>query len=260
MAKKITSPNNLSEYLEWLKNKHTNYTKAYHNLVIKNLKQDFEKSPFWIDLTDKLKDYNQEYQLKTGYDLLLSEQPPCVLVKSYESFINKTYRKNFIENKNSPNEPEGGWYLQENWLSRINDIIRTLVVVKYFDGVTFINERIKSLCEQNGLECRIDMEAKEEGYYASHIYTKMNFEIPRLKWDTEQKEINIEIQITTQLQEVIRKLLHKYYEKNRVSKKTNIDKWQWDHKTDEFAANYLGHILHYIEGMIMEIREKQKGG
>ena len=35
-------------------------------------------------------------------------------------------------------------------------------------------------------------------------------------------------------------------------------KWQWDYKSDEFSANYLGHILHYVEGMIVEIREKQK--
>ena len=26
----------------------------------------------------------------------------------------------------------------------------------------------------------------------------------------------------------------------------------------EFAANYLGHVLHYVEGMIMDIREKQE--
>ena len=67
------------------------------------------------------------------------------------------------------------------------------------------------------------------------------------------------MQITTQLQEVIRKLLHKHYESRR--KRTTPDelKWQWDYKSDEFSANYLGHILHYIEGMIMEVRDKQEG-
>ncbi len=33
-------------------------------------------------------------------------------------------------------------------------------------------------------------------------------------------------------------------------------KWQWDYKGDEFATNYLGHILHYVEGMIMDVRER----
>lgn len=68
----------------------------------------------------------------------------------------------------------------------------------------------------------------------------------------------IEIQITTQLQEVIRSLLHKYYEDRRKGVEAEGTKWQWDYKSDEFVANYLGHILHYVEGMIMDIREKQR--
>ena len=77
-------------------------------------------------------------------------------------------------------------------------------------------------------------------------------------WDTERVDVSIEIQITTQLQEVIRKLLHKYYEDRRKRIIEEDIKWQWNYKSDEFIANYLGHILHYVEGMIMEIREKQK--
>lgn len=34
-------------------------------------------------------------------------------------------------------------------------------------------------------------------------------------------------------------------------------KWQWDYESDEFIPNYLGHILHYIEGMIMEVRKRE---
>lgn len=53
-------------------------------------------------------------------------------------------------------------------------------------------------------------------------------------------------------------MLHKYYEDKRKGIREEDIKWQWDYKSDEFATNYLGHILHYVEGMIMEIREKQK--
>jgi hypothetical protein len=53
-------------------------------------------------------------------------------------------------------------------------------------------------------------------------------------------------------------LLHKYYEERRKKIGAEDVKWQWNYKTDEFVANYLGHILHYVEGMIMEIRDKQK--
>jgi hypothetical protein len=79
-----------------------------------------------------------------------------------------------------------------------------------------------------------------------------------MSWDTQKVIVSVEIQITTQLQEVIRLLLHKYYSEKR--KKGSIDKvkWQWNSSSEEFVANYLGHILHYVEGMILEIREKQR--
>ena len=67
----------------------------------------------------------------------------------------------------------------------------------------------------------------------------------------------MEIQITTQVQELILNLLHKYYERRR--NKIEPDNWQWDHASDEFATNYLGHILHYVEGMIVEVRERHDG-
>lgn len=52
-------------------------------------------------------------------------------------------------------------------------------------------------------------------------------------------------------------MLHTYYEEQRRKGKRE-DKWQWDYNSEEFSANYLGHILHYVEGMIMEVREKQE--
>jgi len=84
------------------------------------------------------------------------------------------------------------------------------------------------------------------------------FEIPKFPYDTERVVVSLEIQITTQLQEVIRRLLHKYYESRRMDMEEEESKWQWNYRSDEFVANYLGHILHYVEGMIVEVRERQK--
>ena len=123
-----------------------------------------------------------------------------------------SFRKNILDNKDFPEPPTEGWILPENWYSRINDILRTLIVVKYLDGVEFIIEKIKSLCEQIEKDFNYTFEAREVGYYAVHLYTREEFEIPRMDWDTVKVSTSIEIQITTQLQEVIRKLLHKYYE------------------------------------------------
>lgn len=258
-----TKPKTISEYVKWLKDEHDIEVKdqdeTYYISVTSKVKQDFETSDFWVQLIGDLREYDQEYLLKTGYLLFISNFEPKLRIKPFESFLLKTFRKNILLNKFWPNEPEGGWILPGNWFSRINDIVRTLFVVRYFDGVEFIINRINSLCRQHNMESKTSLEAREEGYYAAHLHTKQWFEIPKVTWDTERIVFSIEIQITTQVQEVIRKLLHKYYKKKRkMMKKLPLTKWQWDYKCDEFCVNYLGHILHYIEGMIMEVREKQK--
>ncbi|MCH8011087.1 MAG: hypothetical protein IIA61_03925 [Candidatus Marinimicrobia bacterium] len=256
-------PKDIYEYKKWLKEKHrieiSDRTETYYNSVTSRIKPDFEKSDFWIKLTENLREYDGEYLTKTGYHLLTSGFEPELHIKSFDSFLLKTFRKNIIENKRWPDEPEGRWVLPNNWYSKINDIIRTLFEVKYLDGVEFIISKVKSICEKHSMEFRVFLEATEEGYYAAHLYTRQEFEIPKVTWDTEKVYVSIEIQITTQLQEIIRKLLHKYYEdrRKRIVNEEGI-KWQWNYKSDEFVANYLGHILHYVEGMIMEIREKQK--
>ena len=255
-------PKDIDEYKKWLKEEHnieiSDRTRTHYELVASKIKSDFEKSEFWGQLIGNLQEYDRKYSLERECPLLMSDDPPELYTKSFDSFLLKTFRKNVIENKNWPNVPNNGWVLPDNCHSSINDIVRTLVVVKYLDGVQFIMDNIKSLCEQNGLTPNIFLEAREEGYYAAHLYVQREFEIPRIDWDTDKVGISIEIQVTTQLQDVIRKLLHKYYEERRKQVMGDDMKWQWDYKSDEFSANYLGHILHYVEGMIVEIGEKQK--
>lgn len=257
-------PKDIDEYKEWLRKKHeidiADRTRTRYQHVTTIIKVDLEKSEFWAQLTENLGEFNAEYLLRTGYNLLRPKFEPKLDIKPFNSFLAKTFKKNVVDNKRWPDEPEVGWILPDNWYAKINDIVRTLLVVKYLDGVEFMIGRIKSLCEQHGMKCRVFLEAREEGYYAAHLYTRQEFEIPRVTWDTEKVDVSIEIQITTQVQEVIRQLLHKYYEESRKRPRKEDRKWQWNYRSDEFVANYLGHILHYVEGMIMEIREKQKEG
>lgn len=249
------------EYKEWLRSEHKieidGRTRTHYESVTRKIKQDFESSDFWKVLKNDLREYNDKYHIDTGYDLFEKFDRPELLIKPFDSFLLKTFRKNIRDNKNWPQKPPGGWILPRNWFSRINDVLRTLFFVKYLDGVEFFARQLESLCD-DGLSFSKTFEAREEGYYAAHIYVRRAFEIPRVDWDTESVNCSVEIQISTQLQEVIRTMLHKYYEERRVGVHGSR-KWQWDYKSDEFAANYLGHILHYLEGMIMEVREKQKG-
>ncbi|WP_406660588.1 hypothetical protein V7O66_12200 [Methanolobus sp. ZRKC3] len=255
-------PLNIEEYKKWLKTKFgiaiSNRTENHYNSVRGIISDGFKDSELWTELCQNLKDYDEKYNLKTnGYKLFSPNFVPELNEKTYESFILKTFRKNVVNNNNWPNEPEKGWMLPDNWYEKTGDIVRTLFVVKYLDGIEFLISIIKSVCKENGLPCEISFEAKDEGYYAAHIDIKQTFEIPKYDWDTKKIDVFIEIQITTQLQEVIRKLLHTYYEDKRISSGKQSDSWKWNYKSDEFAANYVGHILHYMEGMIMDIRNRK---
>jgi hypothetical protein len=255
-------PSNIEEYKQWLREKQnvliTTKDETYYGLVTQKAKADFEKSKFWVSLLNNLEAFSLEYTASSGYPLMPSAELPTILVKSFNSLLLKTYRKNVLENSNWPNEPPGGWLLPSNWLSKINDIVRTLMIVKYLDAIEFLVGKIQILCNTAGLSCAAKLEAREEGYYAAHVYLDLEFEVPRTTWDTERVHMKVEIQLTTQLQEVIRRLLHRYYEERRTRPLREETNWQWDYRSDEFSANYLGHVLHYVEGMIVEIRERQR--
>ena len=255
-------PANLDEYKEWLEKHHdvkfTDRIQTRYDSVTLKIKEDYERSTLWKEIAGNLSTYDQEYLKDKGYPLFIPNFRPELSIKPFESFFLKTFRKNILDNKRYPEEPEGGWILPDNWFLKINDILRTLFVVKYLDGVEFMIKKVESVCEKQRKGCKVFLEAREEGYYAAHLYTKQECEIPRETWDTEIINVPLEIQVTTQLQEVIRILLHKYYRKRREKTDESHMKWQWDYTSDEFVANYLGHILHYVEGMIMEIREERK--
>ena len=258
---KETKPENIDEYKEWLMKVHNvsidDAMVNQYNAVTLKIRNDVLKNEFWTTIIENLPSIEQEYQMKTSYNLFITMVPPTMLIKPFNSFLLKTYRKNIIQNENYPDPPKNGWILPDNWYLRINDTVRSSFVVKYLDGVEFLIEKLEEFSENRCIDKECEFEAKEEGYYAAHFYIVNKYEVPGEKWDTTKIDCKIEFQITTQLQEVIKRLLHKYYEANRGKIKKDDRKWQWRYRDDEFAANYLGHILHYVEGMIMDIREKK---
>jgi hypothetical protein len=256
-------PTNEVQYIEWLRETQgveiTDRVRNHYESAVVRMKEEFETSVFWREMVRNLRKYHDEYETLKGYPLLQNFDPPIIEKKPWKSFLDKTLRQNVIWNDRWPKAPIGGWLLPKNWFSKIDDILRTTIVVKYLDGVHFLVNKTRKLCEYSRRSFNCDFEAKEEGYYAVHMYVIERLEIPRIDWDTEIVPVKIEIQITTQIQEVIRKLLHKYYEERRSQIPTITEYgWQWNYESDEFVANYLGHILHYVEGMIMEIRDERR--
>jgi len=253
----------LADYHAWLATElkcDTRNIRAYYQAVTSKAKNDLENGSFWVELNRQIREFDDQYLVQTGFPLQMNAKPLEVLVKPFDSFFLKTFRKNIAENRNWPDHPDKGWLNPNACFEKINDVLRTLLVIKYLDGIQFFADKLKSFCDEQKVDCRVYLEARNDGYYAAHTYVKQAFEIPKATWDTEIIDITIEIQATTQLQDAIRKLLHKYYEERRGRIEKEDKKWQWNHGSDEFAANYLGHILHYVEGMIVEIREKQKRG
>jgi ppGpp synthetase/RelA/SpoT-type nucleotidyltranferase len=263
----------LSTYTQWLVDAlsidPSSLAESTFQTASSRIKDSFSSSSFWKDLTSQHKDWNQEYFIKTGYYLFAGTQNvPDLIVKPFSSFINKTYRSNILNNRKWPNPPklrdteEKAWIQPNNWFETVNDVVRTTFVVNYLDGVQYLADILVGLAKQSDLKHHLAFEARDEGgYYAAHLYIYITCEIPTEDFQVKTITCPIEIQIKTQLQEFIKNITHKYYEDRRsiisIIKKENEVKWQWDYKSEEFKVNYLGNILHYLEGMIVEIREQR---
>ncbi len=255
-------PTDIDEFKIWLKDElkydlNEEY-KYYYGTVVTQLKNNFENSDYWKCILKELPEMNDKYFLEKGVNLLVPNETPMIDIKSLDSLIIKAYRKNILNNTNFPDEPENGWVTPENWFESINDIIRTTIIVKYLDGVEYILNELENISLKYGFDFNSSFEAKEEGYYAAHTGVIFPCSVPNKNFAPIDKNVNIEIQITTQIQDVIKTLLHTHYEENRKKTIAKDYKWQWDYKSPEFSSNYLGHIIHYVEGMIVEIRDKEK--
>jgi len=246
------------DYPEWLASKLGAGIGAkeetHYRISSQLIQQQTLQSEFWLALADELPDAESEYLVQKGFPLYANtQQKPDLVRKDWESFKLKTYRKNIRDNPKWPREPSGGWVLFPSWYSQVGDIVRTLIVVKYLDGLEFLAQRISEVAETHGLRVKQEKVARDEGYYATHVDVLGTVTLPGVDWDEIDVEVSVEIQVTTQLQDNIRQLLHFSYEAAR-SASTPKD-WKWDYRSPEFSANYLGHVLHYLEGKVMAARE-----
>lgn len=257
----VPKPDYRKDYGSWLRKEHSiKLNRPLQNNfehVCFKAKSGFETSPFWRELRSQLRNYDSLYKEKTGYDLL-EKFDPEIQIKTFDSFLLKTYRHNVLNNANWPEAPRQGWWIAPYWLSEVNDIVRTTIVVKYLDGIKYLIDRAKELAQSFDICLRYELQAKPEGYYAAHVYYRREIEIPRSDYDTETRNMYLEIQISTEMKEIIKDLLHVYYEVRRKKPEVEFSDWQWQYDTDEFIASYLGHILHYVEGTIVKLRDRQK--
>ncbi len=259
---RVSHPKDVDTFVSWL-TKFYNYDHRryanYYNVAVDELERSLYNSAFWIDFSRFLTDVNAEYQQIYTNLILESVKNPEINKKSLKSVIEKAYRKDVLNNDRYPEEPEKeGWILPTNWFSSLHDILRTTIVVKYLDGVEFLLQRLKKYAESHKCGFTFDYEARDNGYYAAHTGVQMELSMPSYD-DLEPHlvPINLEIQITTQLQSVVKDLLHAYYESDRIEPLDKDYQWQWDYKSPRFNTNYLGHMVHFVEGMVVDLRDKQ---
>ncbi len=230
------------------------------DILASKARSDIEQSPFWVGLSQRLPAWDDAYRVRTGFQMLQGNpSPPHLCAKSFDSFLLKTFRKNIQDNPNWPNRPEAyGWIEPSLWLAQINDIVRTQFIVKYLDGVEALVEDLRDWAILNALETKADFEARPEGYYAAHAYVVIPLELPGNDWTSQPVNVSLEMQITTQLKDVLGQLTHTYNEQRRRRPESANVAWEWRYHSDEFLSNYLGHLMHYLEGMIMEVRSRQE--
>lgn len=248
------------DYPEWLAkhlNAHLEKERNRYDRESVGIVRAAQQSPLWLSYQRRKPELADRYLAETTYPLFVDTNPEEIVRKPWASFLHKTYRHNVSRNENWPEEPSQGWLKPDNWFQRVHDIARTTIVVKYLDGVATLTEAVEGMARDEAVEdFTCEFEARETGYYAAHMRAGVDFPLLDTEWSESKVHGQFEIQVTTQLQEVIRRLTHREYESRRSRDDEPEVKWQWDYGNESFTPNYLGHILHYMEGMIMEVRER----
>lgn len=269
----------LEEYPDWLRDNYDidlsgGRSEGWYDSIISGLRDQFTQSDFWTTLENRLSGWNDEYRAaKSDYPLLRTMSLPPVDTKRYSSVVGKSYRYNVLQNVRWPSPPiereedhypettieeEGDWYGPENWIHDFPDIVRTSLTVGYLDGVIFLADKLESLAIELGVGAEQRFQARPDGYHAVHVLVNQTFDVFSLEsMSIVPIQARVEIQVRTQIQETIADLLHSVYETWRLEE-SPPEGWQWDHGSVDFAVNYLGHTLQYLEGMIVVAREKMQ--
>ena len=204
-------------------------------------------------------------QIRTHYangnpDLLF--YPPSVLDdvklyrKPFSSALNKLYRVNVLYNRLYKPDRNDTKINAENIYESIEDLLRSRLICKYMDGPRFVSDELKQYCERNRIAYKLRALGTEGGYYAWHFYFRAPAEIMRENVAVVTCPIWVEIQLSTQLAEVITSLTHGLYEQRREGIVEGGEQdWRWEANSQRFRSAYIGHGLHLLEGIIQTFRD-----
>jgi hypothetical protein len=254
---KGSAPQTIEEYIEWAKSIGIDFSppsQKRYEINVQGAQNAVQNSAFVQAFPSFLEAQQHEYRKETGGQLLLAGDLR-VVGKPFDSAVTKSFRHNVLRNKKFPDPPAAGWIDPNNWYSRFDDLVRSTLVCKFLDGPRALAEALIKYATSLGVSGRYIPRNTDDGYYAFHQYTAFDIEVLDQSWNAQTVRMEFEIQLTTQLQEILRELTHPLYERARVSTERRDDAWKWDHDSPRFRTSYLGHTLHMIEAVILQVRD-----
>jgi ppGpp synthetase/RelA/SpoT-type nucleotidyltranferase len=252
------------QYLEWtVQTLHADwgdarYRRLYDANVITAL-NTVQSHPFFQKLDSVLSSASQQYNPEKP-DQLLTHGPTVHLVsKPFDSVIDKSFRRNVLKNDNFDNPPADGWCCPDNPFGTLNDTIRGLTVCRYIDGPLHVCQNLARHADACDLESSYKSRQDDTGYYAYHFYIRIPVQLMKPDLEQLQVALSVELQVTTQLQEVLKDLTHGFYEEIRTRQNASTDDWKWRYDTPRFRGSYIGHTLHLLEGIIVDLKDDVSG-
>lgn len=257
----MTKPKTLPQYLEWAKERLGSdfgdpRVKRVYDVNLNTCFNTISRHQFFLQLQTQIEKWDREYQERTNTRLLMVSSPPELLQKPYESAVDKSFRVNILWNENFPEMPKKGWVTTENVYYYFNDLIRCAIVCRFIDGPRLLTDELMRFAKDLGLERRRYSQEREEGYYAYHYYVRFPVQLLDSNWSEFESHLEAEIQVTTQLQDVLRSLTHSFFKENRILPEQDSSKWKWDFRSNRFRVGYLSHTLHLLESIILESRDE----
>lgn len=255
-------PQSIEDYKNWMKSTlgHDYDSKDLnrYNANVNSTLAAMSQHKFIIALEDELPKWSLEYKQITSSGLFMRPPDLTLTSKPYESAVDKSFRINILWNKQFPKEPKNGWITPANIYSHLNDLIRTCFVCKFIDGPKFVTGKLREFSEARAQQYRIYSQERDEGYYAHHFYAWFDVPIVNSEWIMSTEKICLEIQVTTQLQEILKDLTHQYFEISRIEPMGQDEQqWKWETKSNRFRSAYMCHTLHLLEAIIVDLREGQ---
>ena len=175
--------------------------------------------------------------------------------KGYPSVVNKIYRRNCHWNRFWPDKPKGGWVKFDDVYEKFDDIIRCTLVSRYLDGGEAIGKRLEEIGHLHSVEVAVSPRATDQGHYAWHAYVTTDQDV-FIAGDVCSVPLRCEIQIVTLLQSVLKGLTHQFYEKSRIADTAKPADRRWQFHSPEFKGEFLGHTLHLVDSMLVELRDE----